>query len=102
MPLDVSETAPVGDEYGLEKTLVERVECNPEHPLCLYDFTIKHVMTDYIAYSVPNLSDLQLDDYDRFYANDYKFRKELKESKNDKMLKLLAQNSPELFDAHFN
>ena len=52
-------------------------------------------MKDYIAYSVPDLSDFKLDDYDKFYASDYKFRKELKESKNDKMLKLLALNNPE-------
>jgi len=32
--------------YRLEQEIVQSVNCNPEQPLCLYDFTIKQVMTD--------------------------------------------------------
>jgi len=36
----------------------------------LYDFTIKHVMTDFIAYSIPNLDDIKNNEH--FYTRDYK------------------------------
>jgi hypothetical protein len=45
------------DGYQLEHSVVQNMSCDPQQPLCLYDFTIKHVMTDYIAYAVPNLFD---------------------------------------------
>lgn len=57
------------DEYSLEKAVVENISCNRDQPLCLYDFTIKHVMTDFIAYAVPNLLDFKIDDY--HYESDY-------------------------------
>lgn len=43
------------NKYQLEDAIVQNVSCNPEHPLCLYDFTINNIMTDFIAYAVPNL-----------------------------------------------
>ena len=43
------ENTPGEDElegYLLEQEIVQSISCNTEQPLCLYDFTIKHVMTD--------------------------------------------------------
>lgn len=57
------------DGYQLENSVVQNISCNPQQPLCLYDFTIKHVMTDFIAYTVPNLFDFENKDY--FYEKDY-------------------------------
>ena len=67
------ENTPGKDElegYLLEQEIVQGISCNPEQPLCLYDFTIKHVMTDYIAYALPNLLDIQQNEH--FYEEDYK------------------------------
>ena len=55
--------------YKLEHTIVQSICCNSEQPLCLYDFTIKHVMTDFIAYAVPNLLEFQINGH--FYEKDY-------------------------------
>jgi len=54
------------DEYFLEKSFVRAATCNTESPLCLYDFTIKFVMQDYLVFAVANLSDCKKDDY--FYG----------------------------------
>ena len=53
----------------LEKAVVQNIKCNPEYPLCLYDFTVKHVMTEYLVFSVPNLLDAKKEDY--YYGSDY-------------------------------
>jgi len=51
------------DEYFLEKSFVRAATCNTESPLCLYDFTIKFVMQDYLVFAVANLCDFKMNDY---------------------------------------
>ena len=48
--------------------MVEHISCDPSTPLCLYDFTQKVVMIDYLAFTVPDLGDdLIKEDY--FYPS---------------------------------
>ena len=45
------------------------MKCNPEYPLCLYDFTVKHFITEYLVFSVTNLLDPVKENY--YYGSDY-------------------------------
>lgn len=58
------------DAYWFERQIVEQYEC-PGHeisPICLYDFTLKHMQPDYYVLSVSNMEQIIKRDY--FYAED--------------------------------
>ena len=77
------------DEFTLEKAVVQRVHCNPQSPICLYDFTVKHVMSDYLVFAVPNLLDVMIDNF--YYGPDNK----------DKLKKLSEDLTPQHFEEEF-
>lgn len=37
--------------------MVCHYDCDPERPTCLYDFTMKVIMFDYQAFSIPDLKE---------------------------------------------
>lgn len=85
----------------LEKAVVSHFNCDPEQPLCLYDFTIKHVMNDFIAYAVPNLFETQLEGY--FYDEDYCAANNRKTRTIDyfERIKKLSEETPQHFEEEF-
>jgi hypothetical protein len=48
--------------------MVEHYSCDQESPICLYDFTLKTIMSDYFVYSI---KDIGYNDtiHDYFYSD---------------------------------
>ena len=90
------------DEYLLEKAIVEHFKCSSKHPLCLYDFTTKKMMTDFLAFAVPNLFDSKIDEF--FYEPDYSIMstesKQNFEIRQDVDSRLIGE-TPRLFEEEF-
>ena len=51
------------DPFAFEKAIVQHCDCNPEWPVCLYDFTLRNVITDQRVFSVPRLDLHVIDNY---------------------------------------
>jgi hypothetical protein len=48
--------------------MVEHYSCDQENPLCLYDFTLKTIMSDYFVFSIKDIGyDDTIQDY--FYGD---------------------------------
>ena len=48
----------------------QSADCNQQEPLCLYDFTTNHTITDFLVFSLPNTFDSINENY--FYVEDYR------------------------------
>ncbi len=35
--------------------MVKQYSCDPESPLCLYDFTLKKIISDYFVFSIQDI-----------------------------------------------
>jgi len=53
------------NEEGFEDEIVDNFECNPEWPICLYDFTYKNRCGDALAYQVQEMPELMEDYFER-------------------------------------
>ena len=51
------------DPYALEKAIVQHCDCNPDWPVCLYDFTLRNLISDQLVLSVPQLDLHIIDNY---------------------------------------
>jgi len=50
--------------------MVKHIDCDEKRPLCLYDFTIRSIMIDYLAFRINDFSQIMVDQ-SYFYGEDY-------------------------------
>ncbi len=50
--------------------MVKHIDCDEKKPLCLYDFTIRSIMIDYLAFRINDFSQIMVDQ-SYFYGEDY-------------------------------
>ena len=65
------------DSYWFERQVVKHYDCpGPEHsPICLYDFTLKHLQPDFQILSVTNMAKIIKRDY--FYPEECRRKSEV-------------------------
>lgn len=47
------------DRFGLERAIVKHYDCDLQRPICLYDFTLKNLMLDFLVFRVNDIDSYQ-------------------------------------------